>query len=349
MITADVRAYAGALSASAPDKVGVTFALGRIASASTLAMASLSAALSAGNWIAERRSLIAGIKRGSTAMRSCRALQGIGRARLMKCLAVCLITALFAACQLVLCGICHAQAESVSQPELNNALIEYVIGDKRRALELLTPLAKAGSSTAQLVLWRLYADVLHDCRSGLPWLERSAQAGNVEASYELGERYLRGDCVEANASTALGLFIAADNKDYPGAASHIGEIYLKTAAAGGDYEAAFQWFMRGATLYDMDACFHLGELYVNGWGVVRDDFEALKWFDLSARLAANSSDELTRALAARDRVRERLTPLQVSRVMAQAQSLWDGLVNHTADIENDPHKMQSVARDLSSP
>jgi TPR repeat protein len=258
-------------------------------------------------------------------MRRCRTFRDTCHARLMNRLTISL---LFAAYQCALPAICHAQAESASETKLNNALIEYVIGNKKKALELLTPLANNGSSTAQLVLWRLYVNFSNDCRSGLSWLEKSAQAGNAEAAYELGKQYLRGDCIEANASIALHWFVAADKNDYPEAASRIGEIYLRNTAAGPDYAAALQWFMRGATLYDTRACFHMGELYRDGLGVEPDDVEAFKWFDLSVEFASKSSDEFSKALTARDRIRERLTPPQVASAISQALSLWEDLVSH---------------------
>jgi TPR repeat protein len=55
--------------------------------------------------------------------------------------------------------------------------------------------------------------------------------------------------------------------------------------------------------------YNLGVLYALGQGVAQDEIEAFKWFALAA---AGIGEDRDRALRARSRLAERLTPVEVS-------------------------------------
>lgn len=56
----------------------------------------------------------------------------------------------------------------------------------------------------------------------------------------------------------------------------------KEAQVAGQYDEAFDWYMKAADLGDSDGLFGLGLLYYKGWGRDTDYQEALKWFKKSA-------------------------------------------------------------------
>jgi uncharacterized protein len=102
----------------------------------------------------------------------------------------------------------------------------------------------------------------------------------------------------------------AAEKNTPRAINALGELYLGHRDVPQDFAVARGWFLRGAQIGNSASMYNLGVLYALGQGVVRDDIEAFKWLELAADMGIG--EERDKALRARTRLAERLTPVEVS-------------------------------------
>lgn len=129
--------------------------------------------------------------------------------------------------------------------------------------------AKNGDSSAQLELADLYIHgygVEEDEAQAESWAMKSAENGNVNAMYWLGDGY----------ATYAGLVEDTDPID-----------------AEDHYKKAFIWFAKGADLNHSDSMVGLARLYRNGEGVTKNIDQAL---DLLKKSAAQGSKEAMREI-----------------------------------------------------
>ena len=149
--------------------------------------------------------------------------------------------------------------------DLTEGIAAYKRKNFRQALTLLEPLARGGSSQAQLRLGQMYyygQGVPENDAAAFDWFSRAAAQGNAEAQAQLAGMYLYG----------LG-----PAKDAPDP----------------DLRAA-QWYFAAARQGHPEAQYSLGLLFAVGKGVQRSDKEARKWMQ---RAAAQGSAEARSFLA----------------------------------------------------
>jgi TPR repeat protein len=240
----------------------------------------------------------------------------MGRAAIIKCKAIALLLALAAT---------EALAQSplgVSNTELNEAVLAYAAGHDREALRRLHVLAAQDSPVAQFLLARLYLYspvIPRDCKSGVQWAERSAVNGNSEAAYEVGNLYSRGHCVEKNESRAVTAYLRSGALGLPDGLRAAAELRLKSGA--GDIAEAIAWLRQSAESLDALSCYHLGMIHLEGRAGMVDPVEAYKWFDAAAYFSSPSTSDYDLAIAARDRIREFMTPAEVRTVRLEADDM----------------------------
>jgi len=122
------------------------------------------------------------------------------------------------------------------------------------AARLLEPLAKAGDAEAQYHLGLLHyagKGVPENERKAVELLKSSAERGNVNAMYQLGNAFTFGN-------------------DTP------------RLVADADTEAA-QWYYKAAKLGNADAQYSLGLLFMAGKGLEKSQKEATYWMQEAAR------------------------------------------------------------------
>ena len=132
--------------------------------------------------------------------------------------------------------------------------------------DLLTK-AKNGDSSAQLELADVYLHgygIEEDDVQAESWAIKSAESGNVNAMYWLGDGY----------TTYAGLIEDMDSID-----------------AEDHYKKAFIWFSKGSDLNHTDSMVGLAKLYRDGEGVTKDTDKA---FDLFKKAASLGSKEAMR-------------------------------------------------------
>ena len=196
---------------------------------------------------------------------------------------------------------------------LADALMPYAKRDYARALALLAPLAEQGNAVAQLKLGMIFSRGkagAPDHVAALGWFTKAAEQDQVEAQFELGRIYRDGLGPRADGNAAVSWLERAAEKDTPHALNALGELYLGQQNVPQDFAVARSWFLRGAQAGNSPSMYNLGVLYALGQGVTQDEIEALKWLELAADTGVG--EDRDRALRARSRLAERLTPVEVS-------------------------------------
>ena len=138
-------------------------------------------------------------------------------------------------------------------------------GQTKQAAQLLTPLAIAGNSTAQVRLGSLYylgQGVPEDEKQAVFYWKKAAGQGSADAMFHLGSAYLFGNQ-------------AARTVPDP------------------DREAAI-WYFQAASAGHPEAQYHLGLLFLAGKGVIDSRIEAARWF---RKAAAQGHVEARKALS----------------------------------------------------
>ncbi len=137
-------------------------------------------------------------------------------------------------------------------------------GQMKQAAQLLTPLAIAGNSAAQVRLGSLYylgQGVPEDEKQAIFYWKKAAGQGSADAMFHLGSAYLFGNQ-------------AARTVPDP------------------DREAA-TWYFQAASAGHAEAQYHLGLLFLAGKGVIDSRIEATRWF---RKAAAQGHHEARKAL-----------------------------------------------------
>jgi TPR repeat protein len=216
-------------------------------------------------------------------------------------------------------GPLQAHAQSLDRIEasagyvLADALMHYAKRDYARALALLTPLAEQGNAVAQLKLGIIFSrgkSGSSDHVAALAWFTKAAEQGLVDAQFELGRIHRDGLGTRVDGNAAVLWLERAAAKGAPHAFNALGELYLGHQNVPQDFAAARSSFLRGAQLGNSPSMYNLGVIYAHGQGVAQDEIEALKWLALAAETGIG--DDRDKALRARSRLSERLTPVEVS-------------------------------------
>jgi uncharacterized protein len=119
--------------------------------------------------------------------------------------------------------------------------------------------------------------------------EPLAERGNVDAQYNLGGMYSRGEGVPQDYKTAVKWYrLAAEQGDAP-AQYLLGVSYNRGEGVPQDYKTAVKWYKLAAEQGDAPAQHNLGFMYGNGMGVTQDHKTAVKWYRLAAEQGLSRS------------------------------------------------------------
>jgi TPR repeat protein len=136
---------------------------------------------------------------------------------------------------------------------IDDANRAFEAGRFEQAARLLAPLAQHGHPVAQLRLGILYfqgSGVKENERQAIAWWRRSADQGNLDAMYQLGNAFAFGN-------------EAAKTVPDP------------------DREAAW-WYFQAASAGHRDAQYGLALMFLAGKGVIESRAEALRWMQRAA-------------------------------------------------------------------
>lgn len=150
-------------------------------------------------------------------------------------------------------------------------------------------------------------------------LKQFAAKGDVQACFELGDRYLEGDGVPQDPMQAIPLFEQAAKGGVTNAWFKLGKIYHDGLGVPADYVRALDYFTRAARANVTEAQHNLGAMLVSARGVKRDYIEGLAWL-----IVATKSGDLSDA---ETQVRSRMArrPADIAAAEARAAEVQRNL------------------------
>ena len=179
----------------------------------------------------------------------------------------------------------------------NEADLYYVIGrhytrdnypraDQDKARAYFQRAVELGHAEAA---WQLYQaelkrDSAVESSSVIHTLKRAADLGHVLAQRELGKRYLYGQGIEQEISTAVDYLQQAVQQNDAAAKTLLAEIYEQGIGGEVDLAQAIDYYQRAAQQLDADALSHLGRLYTKGEGLERDLAQAQQLLSKAASM-----------------------------------------------------------------
>lgn len=161
--------------------------------------------------------------------------------------------------------------------------------------------AEAGGRPAMLATGLAYYrgdGVERDCYEARRWLKRAAEAGEVEALYNLGTLDDEGSCGIARAESAVEFYRRAAEKGHAGACFRLGELYRTGRGVEPDVDQAFRWLDAAAGQGEPEAFCALARLYARGSGVQASRQKAQRWLRKGLGSRSAGAVELCREVQA---------------------------------------------------
>ena len=155
----------------------------------------------------------------------------------------------------------------------------------------LRELAEAGDIEAQTELGERYEHsrgVLQDYAVAVSWFRRAAEQGHAPGQAALGFMYARGFGVAQDDAEAGRWERRAAEQGHARGQYNLGVSYRDGLGVVQDYGEAVRWFRRAAEQGHAGAQNNLGAMYDSGRGVGQDYGEAFRWY----RRAAEQGDAL---------------------------------------------------------
>ena len=113
-------------------------------------------------------------------------------------------------------------------------------------------------------------------------LKKQAEAGDIEAQFNLGMCYANGYGVEKNLTEAANWYRKAAEQGYAAAQYNLGLYYHNGYGVEKNLPEAVKWYRKAAEQGDAEAQYILGLCYYCGDGVEKNLAEAVKWFRKAA-------------------------------------------------------------------
>ncbi len=165
-------------------------------------------------------------------------------------------------------------------------LTEHGMGvpvDLEAAGQLYQLAAEKGLASAQLRLGLALIEgslAGHDQVAGEAWMRRAALAGNLDAAYRLGERYVKGP--QPDYAEAATWYRLAAEAGHQGAARALGSLYLSGNGVAKDAEEGKRWLRAAAKEGNRESQVDLANLVLEGAGEPDDGVNAAGWFEATA-------------------------------------------------------------------
>lgn len=191
----------------------------------------------------------------------------------------------------IACIKLHAQrspADSLTEIRLAEAK-KYLMGigipkDERRAFDLYSKLAEAGSAKAMNALGKIYAKgvgVTRDKNQAIQWFLQAAKNGIVEGWYNIGLVY-KEDIEKPDFVNAYAYFDTAAKHGDEQSIYALAYMHYKGLGCQQDYAKAAVLFKKGATAGRANSMYFYGLCLRNGYGVTLDEKSATYWLEKAA-------------------------------------------------------------------
>ena len=150
--------------------------------------------------------------------------------------------------------------------------------------------AEAGDLNAQTEHGQRYqagdGGVRRDYAEAVRWYRRSAEQGHALGQAFLGFMYSTGRGVRQDAAEAARWYQRSADQGHSLGQNNLGVLYRDGRGVSQNDAEAVRWFRRSADQDEVLGQANLGWMYENGRGVQRDRVEAVRWY----RLAAEQGD-----------------------------------------------------------
>lgn len=212
--------------------------------------------------------------------------------------------------------------------ERGDALAQYYVGSlyedglgvKRDASEALQWYLKAdakGCFGAAGQIGYLYSnlslnkiDIPRSTHEAKRWYLKSAQGGDPEGQYKIGDMYFFGESVAKDLAEARRWLLKSAAWEHPLAQERLGQIYDEGLGVEKDEEEAFKWYRAAAEQGFGLGAFKIGRFYFEGRVVPVDYGEAFFWLTIAAKGIILNEPKLLPFF--RDKAGELLTPEQLA-------------------------------------
>lgn len=175
--------------------------------------------------------------------------------------------------------------KSVEQA-LDEAWTAYNIGQYKKVIQLVQPLASDGNARAQTLLARCYENGLgvpQDMDTAAKWFRLAAEQNFSEAQVQLAHLYELGAGVPKDRAAVVNLMTSAANAGYAEAQFNLA-LYYSQGRYGfaKDQNQSFSWAKRAADQGFAQAQLYVGACYEFGVGVDENPAEAVLWYNRAA-------------------------------------------------------------------
>lgn len=157
---------------------------------------------------------------------------------------------------------------------------------KLKGIELFRDSAKQGNILAQLNLANHYFSI-QSVKMASFWMQKSAEAGYIDAQIRLGKLYLEGDALEKNYQKGIYWIQKAADQGHTESQYNLGHIFRENKYIKKDDFISAMWFEKAAKQGHLDAQFNIGVIYHRGRGVKQNIDTAIYWYEK----AANRGDD----------------------------------------------------------
>lgn len=106
----------------------------------------------------------------------------------------------------------------------------------------------------------------------------SADTGNPESQYKLGNMYTEGVGTNIDLARAAELYEQSASQGYVKAEYKLGLIYYEGTGVKASKKTAYKWFKKAAGKNYAAAQYYLGKMYAEGTGVTRNYNTSLEWY-----------------------------------------------------------------------
>lgn len=164
-------------------------------------------------------------------------------------------------------------------------------------------------------------DVLIPALSDRPLkaLAMAAEAGDANAQFELGYRYLMGLGIARHDRRAYTLFRKAAGQNHAASFNNLGCMHGSGSSATPlDDKLALSYFQKAAVLDNVIAQLNLGRMYMNGRGTAKNLIKARLWI----KLAAERGNEEAQALLKDEHIASARPPLPGVAAWGAALLVW---------------------------
>lgn len=151
--------------------------------------------------------------------------------------------------------------------------------DEEKALEYFIEHANKGNAEAAYKVYYLYRFIRKDGDKAKEWAKKAHELGHVEGTY-----WYASLITDEDPTTAFKLYYEAAERGLTLAQRTIAEIYsgdTRSFPVSKDYQKAFEWYSKAASLDDPNACERLGYYYSAGKGVRESTIHSNIWYKKS--------------------------------------------------------------------